>query len=378
MSVPKAPRRPRGIALLMSLAVVLLLTAYISESFFSTGLELRALETFKEAGQARNLAMLALRTVEIGLLKDELDFMEGYQLLARRMQFTAIPWRGGFLVKLEVSPLDNLYNLNQLHNLREGETQDKVRTQLFYSVLQDISLSNGDLLREQEPLSRDIIQPIYAALFDWIDAGEFTYIVDPAYPGAEQDAYFNLNPEVKIRNGLLNRLTEIRLVRGVVESGISWSQWEANFSVLPVDQTGVELYPEKLNVNLASRSEIVVFLKMRRFSEPDTLGGAAAVEQKSINVYAENAEEIALVLVPEEGERLRFNMVSLKEELKNKVPTVNFKIADKVFSTFNQFYRVRITTEMNDVEARLEVVLHVPRNPNRTGKRVEVLQFRME
>ena len=376
MSAPKAPRRPRGIALLMSLAVVLLLTAYISESFFSTGLELRALETFKEAGQARNLAMLALRTVEIGLLKDELDFMEGYQLLARRMQFTAIPWRGGFLVQLEVSPLDSLYNLNQLHNLREGETQDKVRTQLFYSVLQDISLSNGDLLREQEPLSRDIIQPIYAALFDWIDAGEFTYIVDPAYPGAEQDAYFNLNPEVKIRNGLLNRLTEIRLVRGVVESGISWSQWEAYFSEPLPPKPGV-FYPEKLNVNLASHTEIVDFLKMRKFDDPKIVGTDFQDVQTDLNNYADKAEDIALVLVPEEEQRPKFPPQTLNSVL-STVPGINPKIANQVFSTFNQFYRVRITTEMNDVEARLEVVLHVPRNPNRTGKRVEVLQFRME
>ena len=376
MSAPKAPRRPRGIALLMSLAVVLLLTAYISESFFSTGLELRALETFKEAGQARNLAMLALRTVEIGLLKDELDFMEGYQLLARRMQFTAIPWRGGFLVQLEVSPLDSLYNLNQLHNLREGETQDKVRTQLFYSVLQDISLSNGDLLREQEPLSRDIIQPIYAALFDWIDAGEFTYIVDPAYPGAEQDAYFNLNPEVKIRNGLLNRLTEIRLVRGVMESGISWSQWEAYFSEPLPPKPGV-FYPEKLNANLASHTEIVDFLKMRKFDDPKIVGTDFQDVQTDLNNYADKAEDIALVLVPVEEPRPKFPPQTLNSVL-STVPGTNPKIANQVFSTFNQFYRVRITTEMNDVEARLEVVLHVPRNSNRTGKRVEVLQFRME
>jgi len=377
MSAPKAPRRPRGIALLMSLAVVLLLTAYISESFFSTGLELRALETFKEAGQARNLAMLALRTVEIGLLKDELDFMEGYQLLARRMQFTAIPWRGGFLVQLEVSPLDSLYNLNQLSGPVVDSPEEIVRRTLFFRILQKISLSNGELLREQEPLSEEVIRPLYAALFDWIDRDDITYHGFPGYPGAEQDAYFSSHPEPKVRNGLLNRLTEIRLVRGVMESGISWSQWEAYFSEPLPPKPGV-FYPEKLNVNLASHTEIVDFLKMRQFSDPDTLGGAAAVEQKSINAYAENAEEIALVLVPEEGERLRFNMASLKEELKNKVPTVNSKIADKVFSTFNQFYRVRITTAMNDVEARLEVVLHVPRTAARTGTRVEVLQFRME
>lgn len=86
------------------------------------------------------------------------------------------------------------------------------------------------MLGEQEPLSDEIIRPIYAALFDWIDNDDITYHGDPAYPGAEQDAYFNFYPEIKVRNGLLNRLTEIRLVRGVVESGISWSQWEAHFS----------------------------------------------------------------------------------------------------------------------------------------------------
>ena len=58
--------------------------------------------------------------------------------------------------------------------------------------------------------------------------------------------------------------------------------------------------------------------------------------------------------------------------------TINSSFAKEVFSTFNQFYRVRITTAKNEVEARLEVVLHVTRTPARIGTQVKVLQFRME
>lgn len=114
--------------------------------------------------------------------------------------------------------------------------------------------------------------------------------------------------------------------------------------------------------------------------DPEIVGTEFKDTQIGINAYADNAAEIALVLVPEEGERPRFTMASLTKALKdNFTPvTINSSFAKEVFSTFNQFYRVRITTAMNEVEARLEVVLKVPRNLNRTGKKVEVLQFRME
>ena len=50
--VRPAPAKPAGFALLMALVVVLLLSAFITEYFFNTGLELWSMQTFKDAAQA--------------------------------------------------------------------------------------------------------------------------------------------------------------------------------------------------------------------------------------------------------------------------------------------------------------------------------------
>ena len=96
------PARPRGIALLMALAVVMLLTVFMSEYFFATGLELRAMTTYREAQQARSLAKAVFKVVQIGMFQDEVDFFKGYRQVAELLQFAAVPWADGLLISLEV------------------------------------------------------------------------------------------------------------------------------------------------------------------------------------------------------------------------------------------------------------------------------------
>ena len=47
---------PRGVAILMSLVVLMLLSMFMSELFFSTGLELRSMTTYRQGQQARRMA----------------------------------------------------------------------------------------------------------------------------------------------------------------------------------------------------------------------------------------------------------------------------------------------------------------------------------
>ena len=46
--IRRGPARPRGVAILMSLVVLMLLSMFMSELFFSTGLELRSMANYRQ------------------------------------------------------------------------------------------------------------------------------------------------------------------------------------------------------------------------------------------------------------------------------------------------------------------------------------------
>ncbi|MCH9044794.1 MAG: general secretion pathway protein GspK [SAR324 cluster bacterium] len=328
------PARPRGIALLMALAVVMLLTVFMSEYFFATGLELRAMTTYREAQQARSLAKAVFKVAQIGMFQDEVDFFKGYRQVAELLQFAAVPWADGLLISLEIAPQDHLYNVNQLSNLRPDEPSDRGRSILFSNTIAELEIPGESPETEPQPLSDTTIAELYAALMDWIDAEDDTYIAILGVQGAEADAYLLSKPEYTIKNGMIDRLTEIRLVRGVGASRIPWGEWEARFAALPRTNPDAFYFTEKINVNLASQQEITEFLENRR-ADPNDKEGFQGI-QKGINEYADKAGDIAAFFVPEEGDRDAYNLATLLSALKEELG-LNENYAKFLLSTVNRY-----------------------------------------
>ena len=370
--------RPAGIALMLSLVVVVLLTAFISEFFFSTGLELRSMQTFKDATQARNLAKLAFKAVQVGLLNDEVEFFATHRLLEAALNSGgAINWQEGLLLELRIEPQDGLFNLNELRNLRDNSDKDRVRWEMFRNTLKDISVRSEDTALDKEPLPESTVADLYAALVDWIDGGgNVDYAGASGGTGAEAATYQVADPEIRIKDGQLDRLSEIRLVRGVVESGIPWEDWRRNFAVLD-KSTKLDLYPEKLNVNLATHEEIIIFLERRRFIA-DLEVAENDDSQEKLNAYADRAEEIADLLAPETGSRETLDVLSLDRLMKSLGGSINSKFARKIFSLKNEYYRIGLTTAMNEVDAHLEALVRVSRDAARVGSSAQVLYISLK
>ena len=370
------PRRPAGIALIMTLVVVMLLTAYISESFFSTGLELRSMRTFKDAAKARGMARLAFKAAQAGLMLEETIFFANYRNMKKVLTHTAIPWQDGLLVEMEIIPLDGLFNLNEL-DARSSTDRDKLRWNLFRNTMADIEIDSDIPGLPPEPLNTNLLADMYAALVDWVDRGDnAAYQGVSTGAGAEQAAYLSTEPELTIKNGLLDRLSEIRLVRGVVESKIPWGTWQNRYSALP--KTG-DLYPEKLNVNLATREEIQAFLERRGMEDMGGLSSTARDEQTAINKYAGSAETIAARLAPEDpqAKRTTHDKTSLEQILRS-AGGLNVAYAKHLFSFANENYRLRIITSFNDVDARLEAKINISRNKERIGTATRVLYMTLQ
>ncbi|MBI4084180.1 MAG: general secretion pathway protein GspK [Candidatus Lambdaproteobacteria bacterium] len=389
MTPPASRLRLRGFALLMTLVVVLLVSAYVTEVFFATGLELRAVQTFKDSQRAQELARAAFKVAQIGLLLDEVEFFKSFAQMQSLLTVASLPWEDGLLIDLRIEPLDARFNLNEFVNIQPGQSFERARWGLFLHILRDAMppAPTGAAAAGAPPPPSDYdIGNLYAALFDWIDQDTVPYTELTGVQGAEAAAYHDRNPEYEPRNGPLTRLAEIRLVRGVAQGAFPWQVWEERFAVLPPRGAG-KLYPERLNVNRATHDEIVAFLQRREMDGAvlDAIVRTPAFKdiQEAINTYAANAAEIADVLLPLDTLPGTPRVVYTDATLKAKLGTpelaavkVNANYVAQVFSTYDEFYRIALTTEVNGVQARLEAVLNVPRNAaNRTGTSSKVLFY---
>ncbi|HUJ77312.1 MAG TPA: hypothetical protein VL359_20775, partial [bacterium] len=265
-------RAAAGIALLVTLALVLVLTFFMSEFFFSTGLEVQALQTYRDVSQARRLARSVFKAVQVALLQDEAVFVEGYGQIQDLVRIAGLPLAGGVVEQLQVVSLDGLYNVNELSNMRTGPLES-MRWDLFNNILARISVPPQSQGQVAAPLAPQQIADLFAALTDWVDSDDTTYTTPTGSRGAEAAAYTHTQPLYAIKNGMLERLEEMRLVLGYDTYHLPWRDMEASLAALP-KSSGAELYPEKLDVNIASRDEIVRYLTDRNIDDPAVLADA--------------------------------------------------------------------------------------------------------
>jgi len=377
--------RPRGLALMVTLAVVLLLTTFLSRFFFASGLEMRSISNFRNTMQARSMARSVLKVLQVGLQQDEADFFAGYREVEKMLSVLSQPLLDGLLLEVKVEPLDHRYNLNELYNLRPGEDVDRGRWNLFYNVLVRLEVPPTEEELQLDPeaqgkaLTDEQISTLYAALFDWIDQNDEDYNLFPGVYGAEAGSYLSEQPEFEVKNGMLDQLSEIRLVRDLTTNGVPWEDLSKQFAALPKATDGNFYFQEKINVNTATREEIIAFLENRRMDPAQIEGSIHRPNQEGINLIVDKAEELAdeFTATNDEGGRERFTQASLKSVLQKSGVNQNLG-ANFLFSIINKYYLVRIVTEVNGIQARLEAKLHVPRNANtRMGTQAEVLWMRV-
>lgn len=367
-------RRPmRGTVLLTVLVAVLLITIFISEAFFGAGMELRSMMTYRDAELARNLSRSVLRATQQALLQDEAQFFSTYRRINTVLQLQPIPWQDGELLELRIETLDHLYNLNELANLQPRSDRDAIRWKLFQNILTGTPvLSPTPQLLANPVLDSRAADQLYAAMQDWLDADSEIYNGLSAALGAEAGQYLQRDVEISVKNTQLDRIYEIRQVLGVGESNIAWKDWEQRFSALPRFNKDSWFLPERINVNVASREQIVKHLENRRITQPLNSSDNQKI-QEGINTYAAQADKIATQLVAEEGPRKVYNRKKLEEELRALGFNDNYGL-NYLFNTYSEYYRLVVRTGINGIEARLEARLHVSRDAKtRIGKSQRVL-----
>jgi general secretion pathway protein K len=181
-----------GIALLIVLLTITLLTVVVVEFTYSSQVETHLALSGRNALQAMYLARSGVNIAEAILIRDA-----------------------------QASPSDSELDLwaRPLPPLPVGDGTVTLRVRDEARALNVNDIVSGGFVREERRLVFErlfdllgVDQRILAAIIDWIDPDREPW-VSPA--GAEQPYYLGLVPPVEVRNGPLLTLRELLLVRGV-------------------------------------------------------------------------------------------------------------------------------------------------------------------
>ena len=203
---PPRPRRARGVALVIVLLIVSLLTAIVARLGFSNQLWTQQVANSGDLLQSVQVSRAVQEWARL-ILQDENPDYDGYGDLWARPLLPMPAGRG--LVQGRMEDMQARFNLNNLVN-EEGEVHDAAREQ-FTRLLRLLDLSPG----------------IAAAAIDWIDPDG-----DPSGPwGAEDGHYLALNPSYLAANQPFVDPAELRLARGV--DGAAWERLRPHVAALP-------------------------------------------------------------------------------------------------------------------------------------------------
>ncbi len=199
----KKSKHNRGMALLVILVVVALLTSLLTELAFSTLVDLRLTETFRDTTKAYYLAKGGINAGRM-IIQDDRN---SYDSLDELWHQGVINYPvGDGAVTVRINDQDGKLGINALVN-KNGPSA--LMVDRFYRLFVALELDDID-----DPAE------LTAALIDWLDSDDTPYPliltdeVEIPVAGAESTYYQGLSQPYAIKNGPLETLDELALVKG--------------------------------------------------------------------------------------------------------------------------------------------------------------------
>jgi len=294
-------RSERGMVLLVVLLVIALLATLLTEFSFSTLVDLRLAETFRDSTRGFYLARGGVTVGRMLLKQDTNGYDAPNELWSQGL--VNFPVGGGYL-SVSGEDLSSRLNLNLLID-NQGNV-DVVSMERFTILCELLGAEDPDLLTD--------------SLIDWLDADN-----DPRPLGGEDNYYLSRANPYPTGNGPLASLEELSLVRGF------------DATILERLTPHVTLYgTTSVNVNTASREVLTAVM---------AAGGTVSLAE------AEIAADRILEL-REEGP------IEDKQALKGLADLENL---DYVINTFldvsSHAFRIRSEAEVNDGRRTMTAVV---------------------
>ena len=398
-------RYRKGIALLTTLLILALLAVFMTEFSFETNLETRSIKNYQASFKSKNAVKSIFKAVLEGIEKqDEIKFFREYVkgLITIGNNSSDISFLNpkkpirlpkGIISDFpdvtfytpQITPIDHLFNLNRIQappfRAINPETKSDIRlANRFVNIFENWNekvekLESNSIRINKIQLNLLETLQIYAAIFDWIDKDSLTYN-SSIYGtiGAENDFYLSYPPDIEIKNGYLDKLSEIKLLKNISEKKIPFSLWEKEFTIFPVgdkynpQENFSEIKP-RINVNLATSDEIIYFLE---YFDQNTVFFSNYSEKNFENIYEidyfEKREEIAKELTKKP--RIKLESEDIKIRLSKITPY--YSKANEYFIPLSFWYKINLKTEVNDVKSEIISVVSVDRD-RISGKVLKVI-----
>jgi general secretion pathway protein K len=189
-------RGEKGVALLLVLVIVALLTSLLTEFAFSTLVDLRLTETFRDSTRAYYLAKGGVRVGRIILQEDRNAWDAPSEMWGQGVSSYPV---GDGVVSVHIDDLEGRLNINRLVD-QTGYNPDPVFRKRFNKLFAEMDFA------EPENLT--------AALIDWIDSDSNEDNPGGGVRGAEDDYYLRLEKPYHCNNKPLVSLDELAMIRG--------------------------------------------------------------------------------------------------------------------------------------------------------------------
>lgn len=188
----------RGMALLLVLAITALLAALLSELSFSTLVDLRLAETYRDTTRAYYLAKGGIQVGQMMLADDDNAYDSNDELWARGISDYPVGDVGR--ISIAITAVDGRININDLVS-SAGNIDAVVKNRC---------------LRLFDILEIDHVDSHVDALIDWLDPDD-----DPQPAGAEAGYYALQTPATHCKNGPIDTLEELQLIAGFTAEEIT-------------------------------------------------------------------------------------------------------------------------------------------------------------
>ncbi len=190
----------RGMVLLLVLVMVTLLTALLSEFSFSTLVDMRLTETFRDSTRSYYLARGGVRVGQIILKEDGNSFDARDELWGQGVASYPV---GDGTISIAIEDLDGKLPLNRIVS---GANVDAILFDRYERLL--------ELLDFADPAQMAV------DLADWIDENDQPYDQHGLF-GTEDGYYLSLERPYHCKNGPLASLEELALVRGYDKEAVT-------------------------------------------------------------------------------------------------------------------------------------------------------------
>ncbi len=250
----------RGVALLMSLSVVLLLSIALMKTFEKRSLEVAHLGHNLDRFQAENLLRSGLKLILFSIKKAGLVTVNVYLEQLKQIEF---PVGNGTMKIQEITPVDHRFNLNK----KIGQNDPRV------SVFRNMVSISKAASNEYNYLSGDSANEALSAIIDWTDTNDtrdevFLY---------DSEQYPQEEPAFSVKNREFDRLSEVRLLPAFRNLGFKPEFLEQNFRV--TKGGGSE---ESIDVNLSREADMRLFLK--RYKDVDGYSNVSANQEEILRL----------------------------------------------------------------------------------------------